>query len=513
MQPQITRIVALTALAATLGACPENNGTDPPTDKFFYPAALALHRDSADADADFLYVVNSDFDLAYNGSNVMAVDLDRVRTVRRRLAAIDATCRAAAVASPTDPPGRECTAAAFTPDVWLPLRLPEEAPPNDPKCHRDADASGAWICPDTRLVVAGFTRKVNPYAVEATLAVYPNGAQRLYTIVRGGNTLTWFDVGNDGALDCGPRDERDYCAGSHSTGSDGAQSDSSRLLLPQETSALSVDTTNGYIVMTHQGVNADTAHASFLVDPNGGTATTQSAGPRLLSTLGGTATGLCSLVLLPRANPGDRSTWLATSRTEAAFTLLQAYAGNEPLSDHRQFLYRAASAPVLGLNTGTNNRTIVLDPRPGASARTAYVVSRSPEALLTVDISNPAVPTVTDAIALPAGPSRAAAVWLPALGRTYVYTASYDARWIYVVDPSEHRVVDQIATNRGPHNMVHDAREGLLYVVDFLDSTVEVIDVCPTARAGDVCPAAAGAENAMFNRRVLTFGRTGRNTP
>jgi hypothetical protein len=465
MQPQITRIVALAALAAVLGACPENNGTDPPTDKFFYPAALALHRATPDADADFLYVVNSDFDLAYNGSNVMAVDLALVRDRRTMHTG----------------------------------------------CRPDLDAGGAWICSDTPLVRAQYTRKVNPYAVEAALAVYPNGQQRLYTIVRGGNTLTWFDVNPSGELDCGAPDERGYCAGTHSTGSDGAESDSSRLVLPQETSALSVDTERGYIVMTHQGVNAETAHASFLYDPNGGAASAQSPGPRLLSTLGGTATGLCSLVLLPRANPADRSTWLATSRTEAAFTLLQAYPGTASLSDRRQFLYRAASAPVLGLNTGTNNRTIVLDPQPGASARTAYIVSRSPEALLTVDIGNPAVPSVTDAIPLPAGPSRAVAVWLPALGRTYVYTVSYDARWVYVVDPAEHRVVDQIATNRGPHNVVHDAREGLLYVVDFLDSTVEIIDVCPHARVGNVCPSAPGAANAMFNHRVLTFGRTGRS--
>ncbi len=455
MQSPLTRIVATAALAAALGACSDNNGNEPPTDHFFFPTALALHRPSPDADADFLYVVNSDFDLAFNGSTVTAVDLSRVRA-----------------------------------------RMADHA-----GCKADHDARGAWICDEIPLVRSGFTRKLNPYAVEAAMGVFRSGAQRLYVIVRGGNSLAWFDVRPDGSLDCGPIDDRGYCAGSHYAGNDPSQSPGG-LVLPQESSSLSIDPDRGWIVMTHQSYDTSVAHASLLRDPIASTpAPTQSVGPTLVSTLGGTAAGLSALTLLPRASAADRSTWLAVSRAEASFTLLQAYGGNASLGDNRAFLYRAAAAPVTGLNTGADSRAIVLD--PVAPSRVAYVVSRSPTALLTLDISNPAAPSVTDATALPAGPSRAVAVWQQSLSRTYVYAVSYDARWIYVVDPSEHRVVDQIATNRGPHNLVHDARAGLLYVVDFLDFSVEVVDVSPS-RSAD------GTPNPMFNRRVLTFGRLGR---
>lgn len=455
MPPSTFRLAVGVAVATVLGACSDNNGSDPPPNRFFYPAALALHRAAPGAQADRLYVLNSDFDLAYNGSTVATVDLAQVRARR----ADHAGCRA------------------------------------------DVDARGAWVCDETPLVIASRTKKLNPYAVEAALVQYPRG-QRLYTLVRGGNAVAWFDVGADGELDCGPADERGYCSATHytRTGSDYANN---AITLPQESSALSVDVATGYIALTHQSYDPSLPHASLLRDPFAGASSTQTDGPQLVGTLSGTAAALSSLVLLPPL--GGRPTWLATSRAEAVFTLLQVYPGSARTGsdggvtgtqDGREILYRAAATPITGINTGTNNRTIVLDPRPAASPARAYVVSRSPEALLTVDIRNPAAPTVTDMVPLPTGPSRAAAVWHASLGRTYVYALSYDTRWMYVIDPEEHRVVQQIATNRGPHNLVYDEVDRVLYVVDFLDASIELIDV--------------DASSATFNRRVLTIGRLGR---
>lgn len=486
MRRPLTRLAITAALAASLGACSENNGTDPPTDRFFFPTALALHRPTAGARADYLYVTNSDFDLAYNGSTVVQVALSPVDQLRTQLAAVNDACR--------------MTPSACSDTATASLQVRSGMPAVTVRCTRDFEARDAWLCPDAPLILSDRTRKLNPYAVEASLATYRNGAQRLYVIVRGGNSLAWFDVQPDGTLDCGPADERGYCSATHYAGNDPAQSPGG-LVLPQESSQLSVDPDRGWIVMTHQSFTLDVAHASLLRDPIAESATTQSPGPALVSTLGGISAGLSSLVLLPRAAMGDRSTWLATSRAESVFTLLQAYEGTASLGDNRAFLYRAAAAPVTGLNTGTNNRAIALDPAPGAASRRAYVVSRSPEALLTVDISNPSAPSVIDATAIPQGPSRLVAVWHPSIGHTYVYAVSYDTRWIYVVDPSEHRVVAQIATLRGPHNLAYDEVDGMLYVIDFLDSAIEVIDLRPELN---------GAANPSFNRRVLTFGRPGR---
>lgn len=443
------RLAAPLALALAASGCPDNNGADPPTKQLFFPVAAALHR-AADGRADFLYVVNANFDLAYNGSTVTAVDLGRLRAL---------------LANPAG-------------------------------CRPDPASAGAWICSDVPLVREEFTRKINPYAVDAALATYRGAAatvQRLYVLVRGGNTMTWFNVGGDGSLDCGPLDERGYCSADHSAG--GGQ-------LPQDPSSISVDERRGFIVVTHQSFDDNVPRASLFYDPNApeqqAPAPRQSNNPFLVNVVAGLPPGLSGLALLPRA--GDaRSTWLATSRSDASFTTLQAYPGSA--TDSRLFLYRAATTTVTGLNTGADSRAIALDPRD--PARRAYVTSRRPEALLTLDISNPSAPTIQNAVPLPAGASRLAAV--DAGDRTVVYAVSYDARRLSAVDPAGYgdnptsATLAQIPTNRGPHAMIHDPVEKRLYVLDFLDAAVEVIDVDPAS--------------PTYNQRVLTVGAPGRSNP
>lgn len=467
LKPRSTlRLLAPLGLSLAAGGCPDNNGADPPADQLFFPIAAALHRPAPDAQADFLYIVNANFDLRYNGSTVAALDL---ALLRQRL---------------VDHQG----------------------------CTADPASAGAWICDDRPLLRASFTRKINPYAVEAALATYQRAGappvQRLYVLVRGGNTMTWFDVDpQTGALDCGPPDAQGYCSAAHSTGSDPSQSPTGARL-PPDPSSISVDERRGTIVVTHQSFDENTPRASLFYDPNNPTAraSSQDTRPFLVNVVGGLPAGLSALALLPRAgdDPTQRSTWLAISRSSATFTLLQVYPGEITRQDNRFFLYRAATAPVQGLNSGADSRAIVLDPRE--PTRRAYVTSRRPEALLTLDLRNPNAPTVENAIPLPAGSSRLAAV--SEGGRTVVYTVSYDARRIYAIDPSlqgdnpTSAILAQIASNRGPHTIVHDAIDRKLYVLDFLDAAVEVIDVAPTLPTGDI--------NPMYNRRVLTVGMPGR---
>lgn len=470
----------------TLG-CPTNNGTDPPNNRLFFPIAAALHRPTASAPPDLLYVVNANFDLQYNGSTVTAVDLGALNM------RFD-SARAYRVA-------QLACAARGEQSCALPV-LPAD-------CANALRGYDGVVCDDARagvgtpLLRTAITRKVNPYAVDAAIGMYPpNGAsptQRLYVLVRGGNSLLWLDVRPDGALECGARTPDDqpgsdpnavhaYCDDSHASGGGS---------LAIDPSALSVDPQRGWIVVTHQSTDTTSPRATLFYDDIE-RPLDQNPRPRLLNAVGGLAPGLSSLVFLQGAS-ASRSTWIATSRTAPVFTTLQAYAGTPTLNDNRVFLYRASEAPVTGLLSGTDSRAIVLDPRNG---QRAYVTSRRPEALVSVDVSNPATPVVTDAIPLPGGPSRLAAVNDTVNRRTVVYTISYDARWIYAVDPAQRQVIAQIPSGRGPHAVVHDDARGLLYVLDFLDAAVEVIDVNPTRD---------GAANPTYNRRVLTFGRPGRS--
>src|SRR5512139_163479 len=88
MPPRSPRFLALTALLL-FGCYDQGAGVEPPLDRIYFPVGLAMSPG-----AKRLYVVNSDFDLQYNGGAVQALDLDRVRQVIPKACSVDAECGA-----------------------------------------------------------------------------------------------------------------------------------------------------------------------------------------------------------------------------------------------------------------------------------------------------------------------------------------------------------------------------------------------------------------------------------
>ena len=82
--------VLISVVAASLGlsACySAGDGTDPPNKSFYFPVGVTVSRGGS-----VLYVVNSDFDLQWNGGTVQSYDLQLIR--RHTVLAIN---------DPTDP--------------------------------------------------------------------------------------------------------------------------------------------------------------------------------------------------------------------------------------------------------------------------------------------------------------------------------------------------------------------------------------------------------------------------
>jgi DNA-binding beta-propeller fold protein YncE len=445
---------ALIALSISALGCPGNEGVDPPGDSFFYPVSVA-----AAPTGNWLYVTSSDFDLRYNGGTVAPVDL---------------SCLRARVA---DPSHARCAAVPEAPAV---------------RCVADRDQPGAAVCEARGFVRSSQVRRISAYAIDSAVATYPDRT-RLYVAVRGDGSVTWFDIDDTGGLDCGASGALSRCGDDHRVGADAAQSPTAARL-PPDPSSISVDPARGWVLVTHQSSDVTLARASLIRD---GAAEGGGGGPVLLSALGSLSPGLSSAALLPRM-PGsaERSTWVVTSRSEASLSFFQAYPGNAALRDANPFLYRSAIVGVRGLNRGDNNRAIAVD--PDASRRRAFVISRSPEALLSVslDPANPTAAVVTDVLPVPAGPSRL--VVRSVGGATQVFVISFDARRVTVIDPDARRVIGQVVTRRGPHQAVLDPSptQPFLYLVDFLDGALEVIDLRPPAD-----PASPGT----YLRRVLTL--------
>ena len=77
--PRFLRAASALLFACNLAGCNlDNPGDAPPRATLYFPNGLALSPHADDAQARYLYVVNSDFDLRYNAGTVQAYSLDAI---------------------------------------------------------------------------------------------------------------------------------------------------------------------------------------------------------------------------------------------------------------------------------------------------------------------------------------------------------------------------------------------------------------------------------------------------
>jgi hypothetical protein len=176
------------------------------------------------------------------------------------------------------------------------------------------------------------------------------------------------------------------------------------------------------------------------------------------------------------------------SRTATAFVGSTSQNGNPTIArvgvtidalsgnPERSFLFRAGDLRLLGLDDGLDVRDLSFD------GDRLYVLTRRPEALVVVDfgLRVPGVDMpIRSVIDVDAGASRL--VRASVGGRTLLFVSCYDGRTVYVVDPIRLRVVDVIRGFSGPFAMAVDEARSLLYVTDFRNSTLRVVDLAGLA--------------------------------
>ncbi len=447
MRP-ISRTLLVSALGCALAACTlSNEGIHPPAGEFHYPVAAVISPD-----ANWLYVVNSDFDLKYNGGRVNVLDLARVRA---------------------------CI--------------------SNPLCR-----TGSTGQDESAFLVQGSASsiQINPFATGAVMRAAPSGTSilpRLYITVRGDGTLTWIDV--DGPnLVCGQAREGDpLCDVDHRVGH--TPSAARQLVMPPLPVTLNVGTNgpngtmgtnDGYILVVHQ--ESPRARASlFWENPASPT-----RAPELVHWLGDLSPNLDAIVRVPLEASGLTPHYYVFSRLEPTVNQLRIQTDGQ-----RSFLYRARGDVPQDLAVDVGVRAAIIDP---CNPHHVYATSRpqppdsqtpvrSPEQLIDFDITDPELITVAHTLVLPTGPSNLVAV--PPVGGcgtgpVLVYTVSYDARKMFVIDVDQWREFDQIRTERGPHVPVLDPINHHIYLIDFASMVIQVIDVDPAS--------------ATFNQVLFTIG-------
>jgi hypothetical protein len=247
------RLILAAALFASSGsACySTGEGPEPPPNAIYFPVGI-LPSPGGKA----LYIVNSDFDLQYNGGTVEAYSLEDIRKVLRPFWS----------PAETDDRSDPCFGLGPNPNVILypgpcaslDLKRPPPRPePYEPLYRRSA--------------------KIGAFATDVVMACHPseelrNGGTadcmrggaasargaRLFVPVRGDRSLTFFDVDDDREggdqtfkLECGQASNSGRCSDAYRVGVDPAEN-TRGITLPAEPFGVAVSDRGDAIVVTHQ---------------------------------------------------------------------------------------------------------------------------------------------------------------------------------------------------------------------------------------------------------------------
>lgn len=351
-------LAVVAGAGAGVSACySTGDGSPPPLNQFYFPVGLQVS-----AGGNVLYVVNSDFDLQFNGGTLQSYDLRLIRRDTINLIANPPP------GCPNDPP----TVEPSDPSLRQPLGQTCAPPVDSSQYVRDSAIIGAFA---TTLLLS---TPPTPLTLRAT--------DRLFSPVRGSASVAWADVVRDldaqgntvlppadpsapyppFVLQCNQGSDR-RCSGDHSAGENPDEPGNTRhITMPGEPfgAAFSEDGTS--LVVTHQSETKTSLLATGIANT-----TTLDTNPSLQFVLDGVAFGGVGVAAVPhdpQAFPlGVRTpppAWLETSRSVAEVTLLRYYPDDGVSSMPRPFIDRAAAFPVTIGASGTDSRGIAIDPTP-----------------------------------------------------------------------------------------------------------------------------------------------------
>jgi len=483
--------VALAGIVPTTACYPSaGEGVDPPAFSFYYPVGFATSRGG-----NVLYVVNSDFDLQWNGGTIQSLDLHAIRR--------DAV---ACIADPADPN--------------LPLA---QAPPPAGTCpagppvsttRYDGGVEPGWACapPTNASYYMRDSVAIGAFATDLQLSSLANpntGLYRLFTPVRGDASLTFVDVTNDDPtvaplrtdtpetyapfdLNCGERDAHSRCNSNYHIGNNAYQpGDSRQITMPGEPFGMAQSDDGNAIVITHQSETQTSLFSTFtpLIT------TPPPLVPALQFVLDGVPTGGIGIAPIPhdyQAYPDcfydpnittdackaayPRPAFLQTSRASAQVALIRYYddQGDNATSVYRPFIQNEADY-ALNVLAGTTDfaRGVAIDPSPRIRCKAlvqqsvpswdptyeakitacaqlparVFVASRGPASLLVGQIGQPSgidgsynadLASFTNAIPLPNGPSAVHVAPIIDQNGNYalrVFVVCFDSSQIVVYDP------------------------------------------------------------------------------
>jgi DNA-binding beta-propeller fold protein YncE len=460
----IKQAVARAALAAVIasagaGCTASGDAVQPDGLRLFFPTGAAVSPDGK-----LLFVANANSDLKYNAGSISVLPLEAVEAV---VAGWQATRNV-----PPDPEG-QCTEDTDETD--------DAKRPTHSCCERDKDFTETLVCDEDRFLRAtqGEGVKIGNFATDLAIQDLGDGRLRVIVPTRGDPSIAWADWDPAASrLACNTEELKTpfhLCDDDHRLAF--VRNDDTLASIPEEPFGVFADTAGQFAMITHLTTGAvtlidsprdgdvmvtDIQQGVFNADPTTG--------------LRG-STGIAGRT--PRA-PGDIV--YVGSRSEDR---IQTFTVGRPANGERPFLLRGSWFFLDGVGNNVNTNSGSDDTRGmtfSPSGDRLYLVNRKPPSLQIYDTSLDATGTpkheLVGAVDICRQASTVTAIDSGDGERAYL-TCFQDGQ-IYVIDPRGHgRVEDVITVGRGPYTVVAAPGGQRLYVTNFLEDTVSVIDLTP----------------------------------
>ena len=426
----IIGLATLWGVGATACDLP-NPGVAPTAETLNFPIAVGLTSAGDPAGPQYLLVASSDFDLRFNAGALHSIDLDAVD-------AFLASCRSA---------------------------TPDPSDPDAPLPTCDADDATLRDMMVSEVLIGG----------QASSIAISGDQRRAYVAVRSDRDVTWVDVAPDGRLACGNNGDGTACSSErrHLAVAEGC---GRAPFAPGDPVAVVAGR-----VADLSGDPADESDFLVVVHRNG------RAGLALeTATAGGTTPTLVHMldslpldVVNAGLEPGAGVVWLNQSAANLQRASRDVALVGVALDARREcsLLFGAGRVSLEGVDDGRDTRDVAFDP----SGQSAYLLSRRPEAVLEVRLGGTPLTATGSALGdltpLARGPARMDIGEIG--GRTFLFVTAFDAQSVVVVDVALGRSVVVVTGMTGPQDIAFDPLRQLLYVADFRDSVVRVIDVRP----------------------------------
>ena len=425
-QEAVTRYVVLLGLAACTASASE---VEPPQDQFFYPTAAAVSPDDS-----MLFVTNANSILQYSSGTLDVVDLSVVDQV----------------------------AANWT--------IAQTEPAN---CSQDPDHTETLICDETQFLIPTAGARVGNFATDLGIQDRGGGNLRMIIPVRGDPSVTWVDW--DGSkLSCNATDTNfDLCDDNHRLSF--VHNDQSLPPLPEEPYNVYVDSPGQFAVVTHlttgdvtlintppdsAAVIADVASDLFLPDMTTGIVGATGVAGRLPGTSGD--------VVYVGSPSEDR---------------IQTFTVGRPINGQDAYLIPGNFFfldQFVGIDSGLSSDTRGM--KFSADGNRLYLVNRDPASLQIWDtsIGPTGYPNNTGTGSSDICREASTLAVVDGGDGDRVYVTCFQDGQLYVVDPRGLSTVEDIIdVGRGPYAVTAAPSRKKVYVTNFLDDTIAVIDVAP----------------------------------